>query len=62
MRWDLVIKAVFSGFCIALLTPLQGVNWLMTKSHSEVRMDIDYAYIKQLLSEIKEAQEPYADS
>ncbi|HHX8467886.1 TPA: hypothetical protein ACVO0H_004526 [Vibrio diabolicus] len=25
-------------------------------------MDIDYAYIKQLLSEIKEAQEPYADS
>ncbi|WP_045459994.1 DUF2513 domain-containing protein [Vibrio hyugaensis] len=25
-------------------------------------MDIDYAYIKQILSEIKEAQKPYADS
>ncbi|WP_219909496.1 DUF2513 domain-containing protein [Vibrio splendidus] len=25
-------------------------------------MDIDYAYIKQVLSEIKDAQEPYADS
>ncbi|MGR3958446.1 DUF2513 domain-containing protein [Vibrio lentus] len=25
-------------------------------------VDIDYAYIKQVLSEIKDAQEPYADS
>lgn len=25
-------------------------------------MDIDYTYIKQVLSEIKDAQEPYADS
>lgn len=25
-------------------------------------MDIDYAYIKQVLSEIKDAQKPYADS
>ncbi|MBF4401272.1 DUF2513 domain-containing protein, partial [Vibrio anguillarum] len=26
------------------------------------KVDIDYAYIKQVLSEIKDAQEPYADS